>query len=463
MGLNNVLTRRAAMLNETIPVNSTPALLRSLHDNAVYRKVTLRLVPFLFACFALACLDRFNVGMAQLQMKDALGFTDLVYGLGAGMFFVGYIFFELPSNLLLERIGARITILRIMFCWGLISAATLFVRTPGQFYVARFLLGIFEAGFFPGILLYLTYWYPPKRLARVSAYFISAGAVAGLIAGPLSGWIIVHLDGWHGWRGWQWMFLIEGLPSTIFGVLAYWYLDDRPERASWLSAEEKSLIANNLHHAKKTANGAVFTDLRRCLLNPTVYLLAAIYFSLMWVAFGLAFWGPSIIRNMGISNISRIGIYGALPQLIGIIAMVWVAKHSDAKGERRWHYISAVASAAVGLTVLASVSENNAFHISTMIVVGLGVGAGIHAAMPVFWTLPSSLLPREDVAGGIAMINSLGVISGALSPYVMGLVKNRTGSFTLSLYLMTVMLAVGAGLMLWQVPKNVLRQKLSEA
>jgi MFS family permease len=447
------------MLNEPIAVGSGPYLSEALHDDDVYRKVTLRLVPFLFVCFALACLDRFNIGMAQLRMKEDLGFTDLVYGLGAAMFFVGYMLFELPSNLLLERIGARKTILRIMFCWGLTSAATLFVRTPEQFYAARFLLGVFEAGFFPGILLYLTYWYPPKRLARISAYFISAGAVAGLVAGPLSGWIIVHFDGWHGWHGWQWMFLIEGLPSTVFGMVAYWYLDDRPECAAWLSVQEKSLLAANLLQVRKTSAEAAFATLRRCFSNPMVYLLATIYFSLMWVAFSLAFWGPSIMRNMGISDISRIGFYGALSSLIGIVAMIWVAKHSDARGERRWHYVSAVAGGAVGLAVLAWTLENHAVSISALTVIGVGIGAGIHAAMPVFWALPSSCLPREDAAGGIAIINSLGVVSGAISPYVMGFVKTETGSFTVGLYLMIAMLAIGAGLLLWQVPKNVLEQR----
>lgn len=415
-------------------------------DDPVYRKVTARLMPFLLVCFALACIDRYNIGMAQLRMRHDLGFTDLVYGLGAGMFFVGYVLFELPSNLLLARIGVRKTLLRIMVCWGLTSAATLFVRTPAQFYAARFLLGVFEAGFFPGILLYLTYWYPPTRLARVSAYFLSAGAVAGLVTSPLSAWIIVHLDGLHGWRGWQWMFAIEGLPSTVLGVAAYLYLDDGPQQAAWLSPHERALIVANVHRARPDAGGTRGGALRRILTNRAVYRLGAVYFSLMWVAFGLAFWGPALIHSLGVSGLTRIGLYGALPAAAGIVAMIAAARHSDATGERRWHYVAAVGACAVGLAVAAWNTGRPTTSFGVLLATGLMVGTGLHAAMPVFWALPSACLPRADAAAGIALINCLGIVSGVASPWMMGFLKTRTDSLAPGLALMIGWLVLGAAL-----------------
>src|SRR6185312_4485337 len=307
----------------------------------VYTKVTWRLVPLLFVCYVLSYLDRINVGFAQLQMKSDLGFSDAIYGLGAGIFFVGYFLFEVPSNLLLEKIGARKTITRIMVIWGLVSACMAFVHAPWAFYVLRFLLGVFEAGFFPGIILYFTYWYPGAYRARIIAIFMSGIAVAGVLGGPLSGWIMNDLAGYQGLKGWQWMFILEGLPTTFLGLFIFFYLDDKPDDAKWLTADEKSLIRHNLDleqaGAHAGAHGHDLASFLNALKDPKVYVLSFSYFCFICGVYMISFWLPTLIKEMGVSNPLHVGLYAAIPYGITTVGMIWIGYHSDRTLERRWH------------------------------------------------------------------------------------------------------------------------------
>jgi sugar phosphate permease len=276
-------------MTTTLSEKPSDAVSKTAQD-ALYRKVTWRIIPLLFCCFVMAYLDRINIGFAQLQMKDSLGFSAAVYGVGASIFFVGYLLFEVPSNLLLKRIGTRKTLLRIMFCWGIVSAGTMLVTTPMQFYVLRFLLGVFEAGFFPGIVYYLTLWYPPSRRAFVMAIFLTATLFAGIIGGPLSGLIMSSMNGVNGWAGWQWMFLLQGLPSSVLGVVAYLYLSDSPITADWLTDREKSLIDADLtpeRNAIKSLEASAQSAFKRILTNPKVFILSGVVFAMLAAAYSI--------------------------------------------------------------------------------------------------------------------------------------------------------------------------------
>ena len=336
-----------------------------LHDTEhVYAKVTWRLVPLLFICYVISYLDRINVGFAQLQMKSELGFSDTVYGFGAGIFFVGYFLFEVPSNLILEKIGARLTLFRIMFVWGLLSAGMAFVSSPMIFYVIRFLLGVFEAGFFPGVILYLTYWYPGSRRARIIAMFMSGIAIAGALGGPISGWIMNDMAGVAGLSGWQWMFILEGLPATFLGIFVFFYLDDRPEDAKWLDREEKAIIRHHLdleraddpmpHHgqAKRHSAWEAFKD-------PKVYVLSFAYFCFICGVYVISFWLPTFIKEMGVQNPLHVGLLSFIPYGITAVGMVLIGRHSDLKLERRWHCAIPAFIGAFGLVAMVHLPADN--------------------------------------------------------------------------------------------------------
>src|SRR5882672_10942065 len=315
---------------------------------AVYSKVGWRIIPLLLIAYMIAFLDRINIGYAQLQMKQTLAFGDAVYGLGAGIFFLGYFLFEVPSNLLLEKIGARKTLLRIMVLWGLTAAAMMFVSTPTQFYVARFLLGVFEAGFFPGVILYFTYWYPSVRRGQVIAIFMSATTIISVIAGPLCGATLKYFDGVNGWAGWQWLFLVQGVPAAVLGVIIYVYLQDGPADANWLTSAEKNLLSHNLEHDKKDIVGESEGTLGQMFRDPKVYVLALVYFLLLGATYTMVFWLPTLIQSWGVKDLLLIGIYAAIPNAVGVIGMILIGRHSDKLRERRWHFAACVAIAAIG-------------------------------------------------------------------------------------------------------------------
>jgi D-galactonate transporter len=422
----------------------------------VYAKVTWRLVPLLFTCYVLSYLDRINVGFAQLQMKSELGFSDAVYGLGAGIFFIGYFLFEVPSNLLLEMIGARKTITRIMVIWGLLSAGMAFVHAPWTFYVLRFLLGVFEAGFFPGIILYFTYWYPGAYRARIIAIFMSGIAVAGVLGGPLSGWIMNDLAGYQGLKGWQWMFILEGLPTTLLGIFIFFYLDDKPGDAKWLTADEKSLIRHNLEleQGGKGGHGHDLQTFWVALKDPKVYVLSFSYFCFICGVYMISFWLPTLIKEMGVSNPLYVGLLAAIPYSITTIGMIAIGIHSDHMLERRWH---CAIPAFVGAAALIGLVYAGTNMVLSFVLLSLA-SLGIITTMPQFWSIPTGYLKGSAAAGGIAFINSLGLIGGFMSPFVLGWIKTSTGSLDLGNWLMAGVMAAGGVVVLFAVRPGMLRE-----
>ncbi|SPA13778.1 putative transporter, Major facilitator superfamily MFS [Cupriavidus taiwanensis] len=428
-----------------------PGVSDAAFEDATYRKVSWRLVPFLLLCYVVAYLDRVNVGFAKLQMLNDLQFSETVYGLGAGIFFIGYFLFEVPSNVILHKVGARVWIARIMITWGAISAAMMFVTTPTMFYVLRFLLGIAEAGFFPGIILYLTYWYPANRRGRTTTFFMTAIALSGVIGGPLSGWIMQSFDGHNGWSGWQWMFLLEGIPSILVGLWVLAYLDDRIAHAKWLSSEEKALLERNI--ASENAHKED-PPIRTVLSSPRVWLMSAIYFCFVMGLYGVSFWLPTIIKQTGVKGALDIGLLTAIPYGCAVIGMVLVAYSADRSGERRWHIAVPALAGAVGL--LLSVQ----WHGDTMLaMVALTLATiGILTTLPLFWSLPTAFLAGTGAAAGIALINSLGNLAGFLSPYAVGWLKDLTHSTDSGMYLLAACLVVGAALTL-SVPKRLVSRK----
>ena len=410
-----------------------------LNDDQLYARVTWRLVPFLFACYVCAYLDRVNVGFAKLTMLDALGFSETVYGLGAGVFFIGYFLFEIPSNLALHRFGARRTIARIMVAWGLLSAATLWVTTPTQFYVLRFLLGAAEAGFFPGIILYLTYWYPAARRARVTALFATAVPLASVIGAPLSGWLLEHFDGVRGLAGWQWLFLLEALPSVLLGLCALALFDDRIGDARWLRDAERARLTAALEAEQRSDAPAHALDgLRR----PAVWRMAAVYFAFVMGLYGLNFWLPTLVRDLGFRGALDIGLVTALPFAAAAVAMVLVARHSDQRGERRWHTVIPALLGALGLAASVPLAQH-----AGLALLALTVGAcGVLCALVMSWSLTTALVQGAAAASGIALVNSFGNLSGFVGPYAIGYLKDTTGGTAPGVLMLAASMVVGAAL-----------------
>jgi len=418
----------------------------SAAEAAVYRKVTWRLLPFLMSCYVVAYLDRVNIGFAKLQMLGDLGFSETIYGLGAGMFFIGYFLFEVPSNMLLHRIGARIWIGRIMISWGLVSAAFMFVSTPWMFYALRFLLGVAEAGFYPGIILYLTYWYPSDRRARVIALFMTAIPLSGIFGGPLSGWIMATLGGLKGLTGWQWLFLIEAMPALVMGVAVLLYLDNGIRAARWLNEDEKRILERRL-----TADGAGIVEHRSLgavFADKRIWLMSAIYFSAVMGQYGLTFWMPTLLQSAGVKGTLEIGLLTAVPYSVAVVAMLLFARSADRRRERRWHAALPLVIGAIGLTLTAWAGTHTALAVVCLSL----AAAGLISSTPLFWGLPTAFLTGAAAAAGIAAINSVGNLAGFVSPYVVGWLRDTTHSPEMGLYVIAVVQIVGA-LMVMSVPK----------
>jgi D-galactonate transporter len=405
--------------------------------DSLYRRVSWRLMPFLFLCYVAAYLDRVNVGFAKLQMLSDLRFSDTVYGIGAGIFFVGYFLFEVPSNLLMTRTGARIWIARIMISWGVISSAMMFVDSAASFYVLRFLLGAAEAGFFPGIILYLTYWYPAHRRARMVAVFMSGVAVAGVVGGPLSGWIMKTFAGLHGLSGWQWLFVLEGVPSMLLGVWTLFYLDDGIRSAKWLSEGDKRTLEQAIAEDGKQQQ---HMPLAQMFSNGKVWLLALVYFLFVMGLYGVSFWLPQLVKNSGVDDVFTIGLLTAIPYFVAAVVMVLAARHSDRSGERRWHAAVAAVAGALGLIVATVYSDNTVIAMAALSV----ATAGILSTFPIFWSLPTAMLGGAAAAAGIALINSVGNLAGFVSPYLVGAIKDATHSTANGIYLLAASLVAGA-------------------
>jgi sugar phosphate permease len=430
----------------SIGVNKSPphASPDSSKLEAVFSRVSWRLIPLLLIAYMVAYLDRINIGYAQLQMKQNLPFDDAVYGLGAGIFFVGYFLFEVPSNLLLERIGARKTLLRIMVLWGLAAAAMMFVSTPFQFYVVRFLLGVFEAGFFPGVILYFTYWFPSVRRGQVIAIFMSATTIVSVIAGPLCGAILKYFDGAAGLHGWQWLFLVQGLPAVALGFLVYFLLEDKPDDAAWLSRDEKQLIDDSLLHDVKDVESEPASTFGQMLRDPKVYVLSLVYLLLLGATYTMVFWVPTLIQSWGVKDVLLIGIYAAIPNAVGVIGMILIGRHSDKRHERRWHFAPCVAIAAVGLFVTTLLQGN---LVGSVLALSFAV-IGIASATPLFFALISEYLSAGAAAGGLALISSLGNLGPAVSPSINGFIVRNTGDNIYSMYFVMALYILSGTLLL---------------
>ena len=407
-----------------------------------HAKAVRRHVPFLFVCYVLAYLDRVNVGFAQLKMGADLHFSNAVYGLGAGIFFIGYFLLEVPSNLVLRRVGARRWIARIMITWGIVSSLFMFVDSATSFYVLRFVLGAAEAGFFPGVIYYLTLWFPAPRRARIVALFMTAIAVSGIVGGPVSGWILKDLEQAFGLKGWQWLFLLEGIPSVVVGLCVLGWLDDDIASADWLSADEKSALRDEIdaeHGAKESMT------LARALMDPRVLLMALIYFCIVMGLYGIGFWLPQLIKAAGVTDVLSIGLVTAVPYGVGAVAMIFAGHSSDRRGERRWHLVVPALFGAAGVIASARIGADN----TVAAIAALSVGtAGILAALPLFWSLPTALLSGVAAAGGIALINSFGNLAGFVSPSMVGMIKDATGSTLYGMYALGACLVLAAILVL---------------
>jgi MFS family permease len=414
---------------------------------AAYRKVDLRILPFLFLCYILAYLDRVNVGFAKLQMSADLGLSDAAYAFGAGIFFLGYFFFEVPSNLALHRFGARRWIARIMMSWGVVSAAMMVVTDETVYLMMRFLLGVAEAGFFPGIIFYLTLWYPSRRRASRTAWFMAAVPLAGVIGNPISGLVMDSLSGRAGLAGWQWLFLVEGIPSILVGIWVLFYLDSSIAEAKWLTASEKAILADNLdgEEAKKPQRKLI-----DAFKSGKVYALCAVYFTLTIGLYGVAFWLPTIVHSFGVRSYWDIGLVSAIPYGVATLGMLLICRHSDRRGERRLHFALTVTTGAAGLTLSGLYADS-----PVLATIFLSVGAlGIIGALPLFWPIPTAFLTGTAAAAGIGFINSVGNLGGYVGPNIAIWIRALSSDPSAALYVISVLLVLGGGLVLLTVPKD---------
>jgi len=412
------------------------------NEEGLYRKVGLRLVPFMMLLYLVAFLDRVNVGFAALTMNKDLGLTPYVFGWGAGIFFFGYFIFEVPSNVILERVGARRWICRIMVTWGVVASAMAFTQGPISFFVLRFLLGVAEAGFLPGMILYLTYWFPSARRARITGLFMAAVPLASAVGAPISG-LIVSMSTTFGIKGWQWLFILEGVPSIVLGVVVLFMLPSGPSDAPWLAPNERKLIEDRLAEDRRAEPQRTQSALWAALADWRVILLSFVYLGIVMGLYGVGLWLPQIVKAMGYGD-AQVGYLLAIPYAISAAAMLLWGRHSDATGERVWHVAIAAAVAAAGLV------WSILFTSPLSALLGLGLASiGIYATLGPFWPIPSRFLRGTAAAGGIALINAIGNLGGFFGPYLVGWIRQSTGSFTYAMCALAIAAAVAAVLVLF--------------
>lgn len=418
---------------------------------SAYRKIAFRLMPFLMLCYFCAYLDRVNVGFAKLQMMSDLQFSEAVYGLGAGIFFIGYFLCEVPSNIVLHKIGARRWIARIMITWGILSGCFAFVQTEWQFYTLRFLLGVAEAGLAPGLLLYLTYWFPSYRRARMTVLWFIAIPISGMIGGPLSGLIMDRMSGVHGWFGWQWMFVIEAIPTVLVGLLVLAVLKDSVQDANWLTQDEKNLVKQELAQDNQHKEG--HASVKEFIADKRLWLLAGIYFCVVMGQYAITFWLPTLIRNSGISDNWHIGLLTSLPYMCAIVVMILAGRSGDHFQERRWHLIIPMCAGAIALTFATLFASNLTLSLICLCI----AASGVLTASSLFWMLPTNFLGGVSAAAGIAAVNSFANLAGFCSPYLIGWVTTNTGSNAIGMFLITAVLIFGASLVL-RVPAKLVNR-----
>lgn len=409
---------------------------------AVFRKVLWRLLPFLFLGYVINTIDRANIAFAKLRMAEDIALTDAAYGLGAGIFYLGYILFEVPSNMYMQRVGARATLTRIMVLWGLVTVATAFVTTANQLIVARFFLGVAEAGFFPGVILYLTYWFPASLRARITAVLLMAAMTAGIISGPLAGWIMTHAHGWMGLRDWQVLFVLEGIPAIALGVFGWFWLADRPSQANWLTEREKQVIANAV--AAGAPQQTVHGRLRDVLREPKVYVAGVVFFCIYSGSNTVSYWMPTLVQDLGLSDLKTIGLVSSLPYIGAVIGMYALARSSDRHLERRWHVALTLLA---GATCFALLGPAHGHLVLSVALMSIGAAAAL-SAVALFWAIPPALLNPATAPIGIAAISCIGGLAGVISQVVVGAIKSATGSLYLAFDVIAVTLVVGAVILL---------------
>lgn len=415
--------------------------------NSVLRKVAWRLIPFMTLLYFVAFLDRVNVGFAALTMNADLGLTPRMFGFASGIFFIGYVIFEVPSNMVMERVGARLWIARIMITWGLLSAGTAFVSSPNQLYVLRFLLGVAEAGFFPGMILYLTYWFPAAWRARILSTFMIALPISNVIGSPVSTAILaVQARGLHGW---QWMFLLEGIPAVLCGCAVLLFLRDGPAKATWLTSDEKAWLQSELAR-ERAVHGTAAHSSFAALREPRVWGFGLIYFGMLVGMYGFGFWLPQIVKGLGNLSNFEVGLAAALPYAVAALTMYLWGRHSDRTGERTWHIALPAFVGAVGLALSAYLGDTPVLALAALCLSAIGC----YAALPIFWTLPTAMLAGGAAAAGIALVNSIGNIGGFLGPTLVGYVTDATGSYGAALSVLAAFVATSGVAVLALAPRK---------
>ena len=437
-------------------VSITPNTTSNRTGDALYRKIAWRIMPIVVIAYIVAYIDRVNVSFAKLQMLGDLKFSESVYGVGAGIFFLGYFAFEVPSNIMLHKVGARLWICRVIVTWGIVSGLTALVHTPMQFYTARLLLGVAEAGFFPGMVLYLTYWFPAHRRATMVALLMAGNPVSGIIGGPLSGFILRHFANSRGIAGWQWLFLMEAIPAILLGAVIYLFLDNRVIDAKWLSEAERATAASEI---QAEAVSKTHVSIRSVFTSPKVWLFGAIFFGMEVGSYAIGFWQPTIIRQTGVKDAFRIGLLTTIPYTCALICMMFTGRHSDKTRERRWHVIVPNLVAATGFLVCAQAGSNTPL---SMWGLALAV-SGVITGLSMFWALPTSILGGSAAAAGIALINCTGNLGGFFGPAILGYLKTLTGSLDSGLYLVAACMIASSVLILTMTPKHTIVAPPAEA
>jgi ACS family tartrate transporter-like MFS transporter len=410
-------------------------------ERRTLRRITWRIVPFIMLLYFVAYIDRVNIGFAALEMRGDLGLTASMLGFGAGIFFWGYFLFEVPSNIILHKVGARLWIARVMVTWGIISGGMAFVQGPTSFYVMRFLLGAAEAGFFPGIILYLSYWFPARHRASVTALFMAAAPISTALGSPLSA-ALLEMDGMMGMHGWQWMFLLEAAPAVVLGFVVFFYMTDKPEKAAWLKDDERAWLVNAMNAENAGKKHGAGHGILSGLANPRVLALATIYFGTSAGLYTLGIWAPQIIKQLGVSSMT-VGFLNAIPPVVSVVAMILWSRHSDRTNERTWHVILACLAASIGLVVAAG-ANGMVGLIAALTLVNIGISC----AKPPLWSMPTAFLSGAAAATGIATINAIGNLGGFAGPAMIGWIKDQTGSYSGGLYFVAGLLVLSAVLTL---------------
>lgn len=423
-----------------------------------FRKILFRIVPFICLAYAINMIDRVNISFAKLRMSEDLLLSDAAYGIGTSIFFIGYLIFEIPSNIYLKKVGARATLTRIMILWGLATILMSLVQSSTSFYFLRFLVGAAEAGFVPGIILYLTYWFPSSMRGRVTSMFFIAGLMVGIINGPLAGLIMSHFDGWMGLKDWQALFVIEGIPAILLGIFTWFWLIDHPEQAKWLTAREKLIVKLSLVDKEKEKEKAVETQkssFKQVFLDPRVQLIGFSFLCMYAATNTITYWVPTLIQEFGIKDIRQIGLISSIPFQLGVVVMYLLSRSSDKHLERRWHLAITMIVGAVSFMLLGFAQHNLMMSIALL---SIGVSASF-SAITVFWTIPPAYLSSRASAVGIAWISTLGSLAAVISPTLVGMIKTQTGSIYASFNVIGFLLALGAVIILVAMPARLIKEQ----